>query len=299
LQPSEQQARQAYQTAIQSAGDSPLALEAMFELAELLAERQQHEQAIALLRQLFDREPPAELVEKVHLRLAACLLASGDAKSALQHAQTVLQNQKSPHVPWARYLAAECYLQLGGKENAQQAVSLLSGFRDHGPWQQLAGLSDRALLRLSAAYAVLGQWGPSRQASEILIQRFPQSPHRSEAQFAIGWAWQNENNLDAAIQAYSQVLGLTYAEPAARAQLQIARCRALQKRWPDAIQAYLLVHLTYDYPELAGQALWEAAEAAQQNKQPEQAQRLLQQLLNEYPQTKAAQLARQRLERKD
>ena len=299
LQPSEQQARQAYKAVLQSAGDTPLALQAMFELAELLAERHEHEQAIALLRQLFDREPPAELLEKVHLRLAASLLASGDGKTALQHTQTILQNEKSPNLPWARYLAAECYLQLGGKENAQQAVSLLSGFRDHGPWQQLPGLSDRALLRLSTAYALLGQWGPSRQTCEILIQRFPQSPWRPEAHFAIGWAWQHENNFDAAIQAYSQVVAFTASETAARAQLQIARCRTQQKRWPDAIAAYLAVHLTYDYPELAGLALVEAAEAATQNKQPELAQRLLEQVLRHYPQTKAAQQARERLASKD
>jgi TolA-binding protein len=68
-----------------------------------------------------------------------------------------------------------------------------------------------------------------------------------------------------------------------------------QKRFADALQAYLAVHLTYDYPELAAEGLVEAADAARQLQQPEQAQRLLEQVLREYPQTKAAALARERL----
>ncbi|GBD36477.1 Outer membrane protein assembly factor BamD [bacterium HR36] len=295
LQPSEQQAREAYKAAIHSATDSPLALDAMFELAELLAEREEHDQAIALLRQVFDREPPADLLEKVHLRLSASLLAKGDAKTALQHAQVVLQNEKSPLAPWARYQAAECLLRLGDKESLQKAAALLTAFRDQGPLQQVPSLSDRALLRLAHAYAQLQQWAASRQACEILLQRYPQSPWRADAQFGLGWALQSENNLEPAVQAYSQVLNFTSAETAARALLQIGRCRMLQKRFADASQAFLGVHLTYDYPELAAEALVEAADAALQLKQPESAQRLLEQVLRDYPQTKAAAVARQRL----
>lgn len=298
LQPSEQQARESYKAAIRIGADHPLSLEAMFELAELLAEREEHEQAVALLKQLFDREPPAELVEKVHLRLSVSLLAQGDTKSALQHAQMVLQNEKSPLAPWARYQAAECLIRLGDKESLQKAAALLAAFRDQGHLQQIADLSDRALLRLAHVYAQLQQWMLSRQACEILLQRYPQSPWRPEAQFGIGWALQGENNFDPAVQAYAQVPNLTQSETAARALLQIGRCRMAQKRFADAVQAYLGVHLTYDYPELAAQALLEAAEAFTQTKQPEQARRLLEQVLQDYPQTSAAKLAKERLGQK-
>ncbi len=70
--------------------------------------------------------------------------------------------------------------------------------RDQGPLQNIAGVSDRAVLRLGHAYAYAGQWDASRQAMETLINRYGNSPWRNAARYGIGWSYQNQRNYDGA-----------------------------------------------------------------------------------------------------
>ena len=72
-----------YRALIEEFPDLAVNADARFELAELLAERGEHDEAIKLLKQALDKEPPPELTEKVRARLGDCLLAKGDTKAAL------------------------------------------------------------------------------------------------------------------------------------------------------------------------------------------------------------------------
>ncbi len=63
-----------------------------------------------------------------------------DIESALEQLQPVTANAKSAMMAHATYREAECYLQLG---KTDEAIKLLVKFRDHGPFQNLPGLSDR------------------------------------------------------------------------------------------------------------------------------------------------------------
>jgi TolA-binding protein len=83
---------------------------------------------------------------------------------------------------------------------------------------------------------------------------------------------------------------------AAKAQLQIGLCRLEQKRYPEATTALLVVPFTYDYPELSAVALCEAARTLGEQKQHDQASRLLQRVIRDHPESKWAQVAKERLE---
>jgi TolA-binding protein len=293
LQPAEQKIRGQYQALIASFPDLPLATQARFELAELLAERNDHDAALKLLNDCLDKEPPAELTDKIHLRMGASYLAKKDAKTALAQFDVVAQNLKSPLAGEAHLRAGECLLQM---DKPDEAVKHLSLFRDQPPFQNLPGISDRALLRLGHAFAALKQWDPSRQALENLLNRFGNSPWVHEARYGIGWAWQNQKQFDNAVNLYTQVTTATAAETAAKAQLQIGLCRLEQNRHNEAANALLVVPFTYDYPEWNAVALCEAARAFKALKQPEQAERLLRRVIRDHPQSNWAAVARDRLE---
>jgi len=91
------------------------------------------------------------------------------------------------------------------------------------------------------------------------------------------------------------VVKRTAAEPAARAQLQIGLCRLEQKKPQDAVTTLLVVPYTYDYPDLAGQARCEAARAYVELKQGDQARKLLNQVVQDTPDSPWAKVAQQRL----
>jgi len=292
LQPAEQEARKHYRTLIEAFPDLTINADARFELAELLGERGEHDAAVKLLRDALDKEPSPELTDKIRVRLGDCLLRKGDAKGALAQFEPIAANAKSAMVAQARYRAGECRLHMG---EPAEAVKHLTVFRDQGPFQNVPGLTDRALLRLGYALGQLKQWDASRQAYEQVVNRFGNSPWVHDARYGIGWAYQNQGQHDNAVNAYNQVVNNVATELAARAQLNIGLCRLAQKRYPEASTALLVVPFTYDYPHICALSLVEAARAFAENKQPEQAVKLLERVLRDHPESESAEAARKRL----
>jgi TolA-binding protein len=325
MQPAETEARARYKALVDAFPDVTINADARFELGELLAERGDHAGALKLLQDALEKEPPADLTDKIKVRQGTVLLDRGvrqmvearrrlerpglkgpekeaaqklleaatkDVEAALEQLQPVSENAKSALLAQAVYREGECYLHLGKRE---EALKRLVKFRDHGPFQNLPGLTDRALLRLGFALGEDKNWGASRQAYEQLLGRAPGSPWIHEARYGIGWAIQNQGKYDEAVNVYNQVTGAVTTELAARAQLNVGLCRLAQKRYADATTALLVVPFTYDYPELSALALLEAARAFSENRQSGQAVRLLQRLLRDHPDTAAAPAARKRL----
>jgi TolA-binding protein len=284
--------RELYQALIADFPELPLATEARFELAELKTAQNEPDAAIKLLTEALDKEPVADLADKIRLRLGACYAAKKDAKSALAQFDAVAQNPKSPLIAQAQYRAGECLLDLG---DFAKAADRLAVFRDQPPFQNVPGLTDRALLRLGHAYEIVKQWDKSRQAHEQLVSRFPQSPWVNEARYGIGWAWQNQKQYDQAVNVFNQVTTSTAAEVAARAQLNIGLCRLEQKQFIESANAFLIVSTTYDYPELTAAALTEAARAYAGLKERAKAERLLRRVLKDHPKSHWAEVAQQRL----
>ncbi len=295
LQASEKRARGLYKTLIDQAGDLPIATEARFELAEMLAQRNEHDAAVGLLNEVLDKEPALDMTEKIRLRLGGILAAKGNIKGALQQFDAVASNTKSPLYGWAHYRAGEALIQ---DQQYAAAAKRLIIFRDQGPWQNVPGLTDRALLRLGYSFALNKSWDDSRSAYERLVNNFPNSPWHDEARYGMGWAWQQQRNLEPAANAYSQVVARTATDLAAKAQLQIGLCRMEQKRYLDAANAFLVIPSTYDYPELRAAALLEAGKAYLELNQREQANRQFERILREFPGTPWADAAKEKLGRK-
>jgi TolA-binding protein len=293
LQPSEKKAREMYQGLMTAFSDLPLALDGRFELAELLSERSEYPEAVKLLNDALEKEPRDELAEKIRLRIGECHAAKGDFKEALGLFEGVASNAKSPLSGQGHYQAAECLIKA---KDYPKAVAHLIVFRDQGPYQNQPGLSDRALLRLGHAYALQNQWEPSRQAMELLTQRFGNSRWIHEARYGMGWAQQNAGQFDAAVNSYTPVVNALATELAAKAQLQIGLCRLAQKRYPEAIAALYAVPLTFDYPELSAAALTEAARCHIEQKQNEPAAKLLRRVIKDHAGSKWAEVAKQRLD---
>jgi TolA-binding protein len=305
LQPAEEKARAQYKALIQDEAfaELPLAVRARLELAEIYAQRAEHDAAVTLLEEAIDKEPPADLTEAIRLRLGACLAAKKDFKGALAQFEAVAQNPKSPLLAQAHYRAGECLFALKDYAGAAKRLAL---FRDQQPFQNLPGLTDRALLRLGHALAQLKQWDQSRQAHEQVAGRFSTGPWVHEARFGIAFAIQgkaatanNKQEYDNAINYYTQVTAATAAEVAARAQYQIGLCRLAQERYAEAATAFLVVPYTYDYPEWTAAALCEAARALVEDKKEKKiakAEKLLRRVIRDHPKSAWAKVARKRLD---
>ena len=292
LQPSEKKARGLYKTLIDQAGDLPIATEARFELAELLAQRNEHDAAMQLLNDVLDKEPAPDLTEKIRLCMGGIHAAKGNLKAALQQFDAVASNPKSQLLGWAQYRAGEALIQ---NQQYSDAIKRLSLFRDQGAWQNVPGLSDRGLLRLGYAYSLVKGLNESRGAYERVVKAFPNSPWIDEARYGMGWTLQEQKNFEGAVNAYQPIALRIATELAAKAQLQIGLCRMEQKRYQDAVNAFLVIPTTYDYPELRAAALLEAGDAYEMLNQRASAVRQFERIVTEFAGTPWADAAKEKL----
>lgn len=300
LQPSEQKARGAYAKLVENYPDSLLSVDARFELAELYADRDEHDPAIKLLKEANDVEPrgdklpSAEMLDRIRIRLGTCLAAKKDFDAALGQFEAVAGNPKSPLNAQALYRAGETYL---AKNEPAKAIEKLVAFRDKGEYHNIPGVSDRALLRLGHAYGLDKKWNESRQAHETMVQRFGNSPWVNDARYGAGWALQNAGQFDPAVNWYTQVTTATTTDLAAKAHVQIGLCRLEQKRYGDAAAALLIVPYTFDSPDLSALALCEAGRALLEEKKPDQAERLWRKVIKDHPTSEWAKVAQERIEK--
>jgi len=292
IQPAEKKAQGHYHALVASFPELPLSNEARFELAEMLAQRQEYDDALKLLSEGLDKEPPAELTDKIRIHLGIVHAARGDIKSAMRQFNAVALNAKSALAGHAQYRAGEVLM--GGKQY-DEAIKRFLVFRDQPQFQNVPGVSDRALFRLGQAFAQIKNWEESRRAHERLVGAFPNSPWWDEGRYGMGWALQQQKQYDQAVNFYSQVTARTATAAAAKSQLQIGLCRLEQKRYQEAANALLVVPFTYDYPELSAAALLEAARALSALKQNDQAGRILERVIRDYPTSPWAEAARERL----
>jgi len=288
-------AQEQYRRLIGASPADPLAVRARLELAETLSSQGEHDGALALLAEALEKGPPRELADMVRLRIADSSLAKQDVEGALPHIAALEREPAGPFAPHARCLAGEALVQQG---KWADAVKKLAPFRDDGRLHNVPGVSDRALLALGRALAEAGQYDPSRQALQTLVQRFRNGPWVEEALFRVGWAWQRQGQQDNAVKAYAEVMRLCGSRWAARALLQTGLCRMKQERHREAVEALMAVPLTYGYPDVSAQALCEAGAAYLAMQEHPQALAAWQKVLKDWPDSQWATVARRRLAEK-
>jgi TolA-binding protein len=248
-----------------------------------------------LLETALNSEPSDEaLAERLRVRLAACYLGLNDGSNALVEVAELAKNDKGALWAESRFLAGEA---LSQQKKYAEAIEMLKLFRDDGRLHNVAGVSDRAMARLGYAYEQANQWDPARQAYETLINRYPQSPWRLEARYGMGWCLQKMQQWDAAVNQYAEVVKATTQEVAARSQYNMGTCRLAQQKFKEAADAFQLCAYTYDYPELSAQALVDGATSLEALKMIPDAKLLLTQVGKEFPSSKVAPLAAERLQK--
>ncbi len=291
-QPSEAIAKEKYQAVVAAGADTPFAIEARVELAELLARRGDLDGAVKLLSEAVNQDGSADQIDKIRMRLAEIALVRADTKTARTQYETIAANQKSAYYHHARVGMGECY---AVEKKWPQVVEIMLVYRTTPELKRLPEVADRAMLLLGQAYGQMGQWEPSRLAIDAFNRYHPNSPLMPDAKFTMSVALQNLRQLDAAVAGYRDVLGKANGELAAKAQLQMGLALMELRRFDEALDALLVVPLSYDYPDLSASALCEAARALVELKKPADATQLLNRVVKDHPTGTWADVARKRL----
>jgi TolA-binding protein len=245
---------------------SPLAAEAQFhvgrrheELAAAAAETkaQQAELALALAayQQGAAHAAAGELREKLQFKLGEVQYRLAQYAAAAGELEAFLRDYpQSPLLPTARFLVAECRFQ---QQQYDQALPLFVQTAN----EKVEPHHALALFRAGTCEAHRQHWAESQQQFTALLNTFPQFAEKSEARYALGIAHFEQKQIDQARGAWQAVIDETDAEPAAKAHYMLGEIAFGEKKYPEAIEHYVLVAEGYPYPHWQGLARFEIARA--------------------------------------
>ena len=151
-----------------------------------------------------------------------------------------------------------------------------------------------ARLRRAQIFAHQKQWQDALRITSSIAESYPSFPQLYEVDYLLGRCLAAQGQFDEARSAYRRVtIRPTGAktETAAMAQWMIGESYFHQKKYNEAIRAYMRVEILYDYPRWRAGSLLQAAKCYQQQEQWTEAVQLYARLLKEYADSEFAEEA--------
>jgi tol-pal system protein YbgF len=231
---------------------------ALFGWGSALLEQKKYPQAVVTLRQLIDRNPPADIAPVAWLRYGIALTKQEQKEDALKAFQKVLSDfPKSEFADRALYEIGWIYLDQKKSDDAFKAFQTLAAQFPRSPfadearfhvgdyyfdkkdyakaadnYKQVTGneLMDKSLYKLGSALYQQKDYAGAAQAFQQVVTKFPQSEVAAESQYWLGDALERTNKLDeakAAYTAFTQKFSMNSFAP--RAWLGLGRVQVAQK----------------------------------------------------------------------
>jgi cellulose synthase operon protein C len=279
--------------------DSPLAAESLFRQGEHFYEAAHYAAAVANYQAALAKHPPAELGEKAAHKLGWSYFKSGQ----FERAQAAFESQVAAQprgalAADAQFMVAESLFGWKHFEAAHRAYQT--------SFEQLPGNREfQALAHLHAAQtaAELKAWAESLDLLDKGLNDFPESALRGDMLVEAGWAQQNLGKPDEAVKLFERTIAHSDREPAARARFMIGKIFFEKKEYKEAVRHFFKVAYGYGYPQAAesirvwqAQAAYEAGRCFEALNRADQAKKSYREVVDRYPQSDQAPLAKSRLQ---
>ncbi len=266
---------------------------ARVELAELLIDEGEHEEAVGLLEAAVEDD---RLTEPEQRASAMLRLAIGydrlerDREAGPAWAQFADAFNEHEQAPVARFNAGLAFSRIEALEQAEQQLTRL--IEDHGGHE----LIPRALILRGQVQADANRYPASAESYRQFLSGHEGHELTFRAHFGLGWAHEQQRQFDEARQSYTRVVENHDGPTAARAQFQIGQTHFQQQDYEAAVRELLKVSSVYAYEEWAALALLEAGRAFERLEDPDSARRVYRQLVNGFEDQPPARQARARLD---
>ncbi|GIW80693.1 MAG: hypothetical protein KatS3mg105_2500 [Gemmatales bacterium] len=146
----------------------------------------------------------------------------------------------------------------------------------------------RALYRAGTCHKELEQWADSRKHYQELIRQYPKFPQIDDARYGVGLSYFREKNYQQAVAVFEQVaVPGKITQTAARARFMIGAAAQEQKKFSDAIVHFAAV-LDFPFKEWQAKAYYSLALCYRDQKKKEQSIKVLQTLIEKFPDTSQA-----------
>lgn len=237
-----------------------------------------------------DRVPPA-ILESALYRLGVIQYELNEHAAAVRTLTTLLDRFPTGRLaPSAAYFCGDAALKINQPDRAVECLSRVVDDAVADPQ-----LRAPAQLRLGDALIALQHWPRAERTFADFIDRYPDSESIHLAHFGLGWARENQQRYDDAIEAYARVIARSKSETAARAQFQIGECLFARRKLEQAVTELLKVDILFAYPEWSAAALYEAGRCFDAMNKPAEAKAQYSAVVEKYPRSNWAALAQKSL----
>jgi len=257
--------------------DSELAAESWLRVGDFHVSEGKFAESIAAFEQGLAKAKEPQLQERLRYRKGSAQFSM----DAFPEAVTTLQAQVTDHPAGelgidASWLIAEgLFRQKKYEESTAWYQKVIESKRDV--------YVARSLYRMGTCNSELKRWPTAQQHFDALTKQFPKFEQISEARYGLGFAMQNQNQLDQASQVYEQVTRETNTETAAKARFMMGECAFAKNQYEVAWQHFLEAALGYPYPEWQALGHFEAARCFIELKMPDKARESLQTVVEKFP----------------
>ncbi|MEX0819413.1 MAG: tetratricopeptide repeat protein [Pirellulaceae bacterium] len=221
--------------------DSPLAAEANLHVAEARYAKGDYPEAVKAYTAAKSKAEPGEVAERAIHKLgwAEYRLEKYDA------AMTEFDEQLEAYPEGSLasdglFMKGESLFKLKRHADALQAFTAAMQKPSADKQKQVL-----TLLHGGQSAAQAGQWEPSLEMLDRIVNEFPDTPYLAEAIYERGFAKQNLKQLDDAIKDYERAAELSRGEVGARGQFMIGEVLFEQKKFEAAIRAFKRVMYGY------------------------------------------------------
>lgn len=229
---------------------TPFHADALFWQAESEYQLERYGTAISLFRDYLSEEIGGKHTAAAWYALGWAHFRRGSYASAIEAFQTYLSQPKtsSTVVPYeidARLRIADAFFAL---KQFPQAIRAYAAVSSQG--------QDYALYQIGQAFGAAGDVFSALEQYRLLLQRYPDSPWREEAQYALARLYFSNQTYNEAIAAYEELILRFPGDPlAARAQYGIADAHYNAGQFEEAFKAYYATLTTYPTSSTALEAV--------------------------------------------
>ncbi|HID05935.1 MAG TPA: tetratricopeptide repeat protein [Armatimonadetes bacterium] len=310
--------------------ESELADDALYQLGWVYLDAQRIDDALKAFQRLIQKHPQSEYIAEANFLIGEALfmqkkfmdalpfyeraaqLATGrdeelTGKAQYKRAWTLLRLKKLTEAlaafqqvidkPVEAEIKADALLQIGYLQFQQgKYADALSAFERILKEYPPSDLTKYALLYRGRCLNELKRYDEAEKVLKEFLAKYRNDALLPQAQFELGWAYQNRRQWDAAMELYRKVTEADAGETGVEAQFRIGECLYNKGEFKAALREFLRVALLYEgFPQWIAASQFYAGMCYEQLREMERAKRAYRTVIEKYPQSTWAQKSRERL----
>jgi len=241
---------------------------------------------------LLDKEDlESSLIESIQYRLSICYYMAKQYDKAANGLYDIIENKTQKTIPenillWLGQYMADNY----EFEKAVGSYNTLLEENRESKW------TERCYYRLGEWYAKLDKWEESIVQYQQLMQLFPETELISFAKLGIADAYRNLKRFEDALSLYKEISQDQLTIVSAQAKLGLGYVHLANARYVEAVRAFMYVAILFDDADLCSRALNEASECWLLLNDKINAVKVLEELIDRYPEGTFTETARKKLD---